>query len=122
MSMIEKFLEKKESLRNSIEEIRDAALKAAAEKVDEMISNFVDDFKEKIAEASDAEFIEFITSGKLDDEDINAAIMFRSQAKHDSADVEKNTTCDEQAQKENEKPTDAHAKVYEIHNGVYIVI
>lgn len=80
MSMIEKFLEDKEALRKGIEVIRDEALKVASEKADEMIDNFVNNFKEKVANVSEAEFMEFITSGKLEDEDILVAITFRAQS------------------------------------------
>ena len=78
MSMIEKFLEEKETLRKNIEDIREAAAKVMNEKTDEMVDNFVDSFKDMVAKASNVEFVEFITSGKLDDEDIFAAIAFRA--------------------------------------------
>ena len=79
MSMIEKFLEDKRNLKKSFREIEDAAIKAVSEKANEMIDNFINGFKDMIAEASDEEFVEFITSGKLEDDDIAAAIMFRAK-------------------------------------------
>lgn len=91
MSMIEKFLENKKALHNSLDEIRIEALKAAEPKVDALIDEFVARVKTIVTEASDAEFVEFITSGKLDDEDINAAIMFRAEA----AKVRNEDACDE---------------------------
>jgi len=93
MSMIEKFLEDKEALRKGIEVIRDEALKAASEKADEMIDNFVNNFKEKVANASDVEFMEFITSGKLEDDDILAAIAFRAQSGVKSAEEVTEKVC-----------------------------
>lgn len=80
MSMIEKFLEAKETLRKDIDEVRDEALKAASAKADKLIDDFVDGYKAMIADASDDEFIAFITSGKLEDDDILAAITFRHEA------------------------------------------
>lgn len=79
MSMIEKFLEEKEVLRKNIEDVREAAVKATNAKTDEMVDNFVGSFKDMIAKATNYEFVEFITSGKLDDEDIFAAIAFRAE-------------------------------------------
>jgi len=81
MSMIEKFLENKNALCKSIEEIREAAIKVVDEKANEMIDNFVDNFKEMVTEASDEEFVSFLMSGKLEDEDIAAAIAFRAEAR-----------------------------------------
>ena len=79
MSMIEKFLENKEALCKNIEEVREAAIKAANDKTDEMVDNFVAGFKEMVAKASNMEFVEFITSGKLEDDDVFAAITFRAE-------------------------------------------
>lgn len=84
MSMIEKFLEQKNTLGKTIEEIRDAAIKAVEEKANEMIDNFVDNFKEMVTNASDEEFVSFLMSGKLEDEDIAAAIAFRAEARKDA--------------------------------------
>ena len=81
MSMVEKFLERKHDLKKRIDDVKEAALKAAVDKADEMVDNFIEGFKVMIEEASDAEFIEFITSGKLEDDEINAALMFRAKAK-----------------------------------------
>lgn len=80
MSMIENFLNAKELLKDDLDEIREEALKAAEHKADERIDKFIDGYKAMIADASDAEFIEFITSGKLEDDDILAAINFRHEA------------------------------------------
>lgn len=80
MSMIEKFLEEKEALRKGLDEIREEMMKAASDKADERIDKFIEDVKAMVAGASDAEFIEFIASGKLEDDDIMAAITFRAQS------------------------------------------
>lgn len=80
MSMIEKFLEDKETLRKDLDEIRNEMLKAASDKADQRIDKFVDGVKAMVANASDDEFIAFITSGKLEDDDILAAITFRHEA------------------------------------------
>lgn len=80
MSMIEKF----KGMLAQMEQEIEAAKKEAAEFVTEQTANAHDGFIEKFAEmvgnASDAAFIEFITSGKLTEDDIMAAITFRAQA------------------------------------------
>ena len=99
MSMIEKFLENKSALHKSLDEIREEALKAAEHKADALIDEFILGVKAMIAEASDEEFVAFITSGKLDDEDINAAIVFRAEA----AKSRNAETCNEPCEEPNEK-------------------
>ena len=81
MSMIETFLNAKELLKDDLNEIREEMLKVASDKADARIDKFIDGVKTLVASASDKEFVEFITSGKLEDEDINAAILFRAEAK-----------------------------------------
>ena len=99
MSMIEKFLENKSTLHKSLDEIREEALRAAEPKADALIDEFIEGVKAMVAEATDEEFVAFITSGKLDDEDLNAVIMFRAEAaKTHSADA-----CEERCEETNEK-------------------
>ena len=81
MSMIEKFLGAKDKLRSDLIDIKDEMLKAAEAKANQRIDGFIDEAKAMIAEATDAEFVEFITSGKLEDDDVNAALMFRAMAR-----------------------------------------
>ena len=78
MSMIEKFLSAKNELRENLAEVKEEMLEAATAKADKLIDEFIEGFKLAILDASDEEFIEFITSGKLDDEDLTAALMFRA--------------------------------------------
>lgn len=80
MSMIEKFLEGKSALCEDLDKIREEAMKAASDRADARIDEFVEDVKAMVAEASNEEFVEFITSGKLEDDDIMAAITFRAQS------------------------------------------
>lgn len=80
MSMIEKFLEGKSALRNDLDKIHEEAEKAASDRADARIDEFVEGVKVMVAEASNEEFLEFITSGKLEDDDILAAISFRAQS------------------------------------------
>ena len=79
MSMIEKFLEGKDALREDLGKIQEEAMKAASDRADARIDEFVEGVKEMVIRATDNEFVEFITSGKLEDDDIMAAISFRSQ-------------------------------------------
>lgn len=79
MNMIEKFLEGKDALREDIDKIREDAMKAASDRTDARIDEFVEGVKEMVARATDSELVEFITSGKLEDDDIMAAISFRAQ-------------------------------------------
>lgn len=87
MSMIEKFLKDKKTLLKNIEGVREAAIKAMNDKTDEMIDNFIGGFEEMVANASDEEFVAFITSGELDEEDIIAATAFRAEAKENHTGV-----------------------------------
>lgn len=81
MSMIEKFLNAKDELRKDLDEVKEEMLAAASAKADKMIDGFIEYTKMLVAEASDEEFVEFITSGKLSDEDLNAVIMFRAKVR-----------------------------------------
>lgn len=103
MSMIEKFLEEKHMLRKDLDAVKDEMLKIASAKADKRIDEFIAGVKVMVAEASDEEFVEFITSGKLDDEDLNAVIMFRAQVKR----REEAKVCDEHCGQSNE-PDEKH--------------
>ncbi len=96
MSMIEKFLENKSALHKNLDELREEALKVVAHKADVLVDEFIDGVKAMVAEASDEEFVAFITSGKLDDEDIVAAIAFRAEANNGA--------------KESDKPNEKHGR------------
>ena len=87
MSMIEKFLGLKDGLRKDLNEIKDELMKATEKAVDDRIDGFVDEVKAMVAGATNDEFIEFITSGKLEDEDIHAAIVFRAEVMNGKAKV-----------------------------------
>ena len=89
MSMIEKFLENKNVMCKTLDEIRERALKAAEPEADVVIEKFITDVKGLVAEATDEEFVEFITSGKLEDDDIAAAIMFRAEAAKENDELQK---------------------------------
>ena len=80
MSMIEKFLKEKEATQKDLDKIRDEVLEIASVRANDRLDNFIAGFKVLVAEASDDEFVEFITSGKLSDDDIMAAIAFRGEA------------------------------------------
>lgn len=107
MSMIEKFLENKKALHENLDNVLEEMKAAARVKGDKLIDEFIDGVEAMIAEASDEEFVEFITSGKLDDEDINAAIMFRTKAR-------KVETCNEPCEEPNEKHGH-HVHVFVVH-------
>ena len=113
MSMIENFLDAKEGLREALEEVKEEMLKEATVRADKLIDDFIDWVKEEVAGASDAEFVEFITSGKLSDEDLNAAIMFRAQSNVSKKPEVKSEPCGEQ-NVPNKKPEPIHVFVLEI--------
>ena len=103
MSMIEKFLNAKALLRDDLHAVKDELMKAATEKADKLIDVFIERFKVMITEASDEEFVDFVTSGKLDDDDLNAAIMFRAKAKKDR-EAKKANEADSKSDEKNEHP------------------
>ena len=105
MSMIEKFLENKSALDKGLTELKVEALKSVQAEADAMIDEFIEGVKAMVAEASDAEFVAFITSGKLDDEDIAAAIAFRAEVREDR----------------NEKSCETHNENHEHHVHVFVL-
>ena len=114
MSMIENFLNAKELLRDDLDEIREEALQLASVKAGERIDEFIEGVKVMVAEASDAEFIELITSGKLDDEDLNAVLMFRANGKKSCEVKTSDKPCEEPNETEEKREPRVHVIVLEV--------
>ena len=81
MSLLENYLERKNGMLGNIEAIH----KMCEEQVDAIGNEFLKDFKEMIADASEAEFHEFLchSGNELDEVERMAALCARFEAKRD---------------------------------------